>query len=61
MGLSSTTHTEIEGGMGADNASTRGLTQGVIHQQREVNVMVAQSSAEADEHTSTPPDARPTI
>ncbi|KAI0019843.1 hypothetical protein F4780DRAFT_409168 [Xylariomycetidae sp. FL0641] len=40
MGLSTTVYNEIEGGADGEDASTRGLTDGVIHQQREVDVTI---------------------
>lgn len=44
MGLTTTTHNEIEGGVTSDYSSTKGLTDSVIHQQREVDVVIAEAS-----------------
>ncbi|KAI5865916.1 hypothetical protein GGS23DRAFT_359852 [Durotheca rogersii] len=44
IGLSTTTYNEIEGGVNSDYASTRELTASVIHQQRDVDVVVADAS-----------------
>ncbi|KAI1076551.1 hypothetical protein F5B20DRAFT_320397 [Whalleya microplaca] len=43
MGLSTTTHNEIEGGVASDQASTRRLTDSVIHQQRDVDVVISEA------------------
>ncbi|KAI2472244.1 hypothetical protein F4781DRAFT_9034 [Annulohypoxylon bovei var. microspora] len=40
IGLETTTHNEIEGGVDSEDSSTRGLTEGVIHRQREVDVVI---------------------
>lgn len=47
MGLATTTHNEIEGGVTSDNASTKRLTDSVIHQQREVDIVIADASQES--------------
>lgn len=44
MGLATTVHNEIEGGAAGDSASTKGLTDNVIHEQREVDVVIAEAS-----------------
>ncbi|KAI1335307.1 hypothetical protein F5Y15DRAFT_419973 [Xylariaceae sp. FL0016] len=54
MGLSATTYNEIEGGVDGEQARTRGLTDGVIHQQRDVDVTI-QNAPEG--HASKPSDA----
>jgi hypothetical protein len=45
MGLSTTTRNEIEGGVIGDQASAKGLVDSVIHQQRDVDIVIAQASA----------------
>ncbi|KAI2610542.1 hypothetical protein GGR54DRAFT_643375 [Hypoxylon sp. NC1633] len=40
MGLTTTTHNEIEGGVDGRQSSTRALVDGVIHQQREVDIAI---------------------
>ncbi|XXH00587.1 hypothetical protein Hte_006935 [Hypoxylon texense] len=40
MGLTTTTQNEIEGGTDGEQSSTRALVDGVIHQQREVDVVI---------------------
>lgn len=44
LGFTSTTHNEIEGGVASDEMSTKGLTDNVIHQQRDVDVVIAEAS-----------------
>jgi hypothetical protein len=44
MGLTTTVHNEIEGGAAGDSASTKGLTDSMIHQQTEVDVVIAEAS-----------------
>lgn len=46
MGLSTTTYNEIEGGVSSDHASTKGLTDSVIHQQRDVDVVITTASGD---------------
>jgi len=44
VGLTTTVHNKIEGGAAGDSASTKGLTESVIHQQRDVDVVIAEAS-----------------
>ncbi|KAI0176026.1 hypothetical protein GGR52DRAFT_342075 [Hypoxylon sp. FL1284] len=47
MGLATTTYNEIEGGVKGEHSSTRGLVDGAIHQQREVDVVITDASNRA--------------
>ncbi|KAI1415380.1 hypothetical protein F5Y13DRAFT_187484 [Hypoxylon sp. FL1857] len=53
MGLTTTTYNEIEGGNDGEWSSTRALTDGVIHQQREVDVVVTDAPEGSHGHGHT--------